>query len=628
MAEPVFAQPSDVARGLTLRYLWASTAILLASGLLGALLRTSQADLGRLDDNTFYAVMTAHGLGAFLGWAGFAVMGFAWWALASVGFPLRPLGALLGRLTWWLMVVGVAGVLVTTLLLGFAASWVFLYPLPFHAAGEWSEWTTAIFSASVLLVGLSIVTWCLGILHTVLGPSLHATSSNVFNRAGVAMGFGYLWPRRFPTNPTNVPYVVIPLTVIAIDMIIATLPLAVLLVEMIVQSFDPSVTVDPLLAKNVLWWFGHPVVYLLLFPAVALYYLLVPRFAGRPLVAGNVIAVAWVIAVIANVLVWAHHIYLDYPEGSPQAAINTAMQPLTFALTIPSALSLYSLGLTIYRSPTWRWTGATWALFLGLVSWLLAGLSGVINATIAFDAVVHNTLWVVGHFHHMALLNIGLLVFAAVYAFLPELLGRPLHSDALAKWHVGLTFVGGMANSAIWMVEGLDGAPRRFAVLPDRYLDLSRLSLVAVAMLALGQLLFVWNLVQTVRVSDVGGARRQTFRGPAFEGAVVLVVVALMFAAAAAGFAIGRSRRDSATVTGAREEPAGAAVFEKAGCGSCHTFAPAGATGAVGPDLGATALSAEEIRAVVTNGRGGMPAFGDRLSDEEIDAVADYIVNG
>ena len=61
----------------------------------------------------------------------------------------------------------------------------------------------------------------------------------------------------------------IPLTVIAIDMIIATLPLAVLLVEMIVQSFTPSVTVDPLLAKNVLWWFGHPVVYLLLFPAVA-----------------------------------------------------------------------------------------------------------------------------------------------------------------------------------------------------------------------------------------------------------------------------------------------------------------------------------------------------------------------
>ena len=128
------------------------------------------------------------------------------------------------------------------------------------------------------------------------------------------MGLGILWPRSSPA-PAPVPYPVIPLTVIAIDMIIATLPLAVLLVEMIIQSFT-SISVDPLLAKNVLWWFGHPVVYLLLFPAVAIYYLLVPRYAQRPLVAGNIIAVGWTIAVIANVTVWAHHLYLDYPTGS------------------------------------------------------------------------------------------------------------------------------------------------------------------------------------------------------------------------------------------------------------------------------------------------------------------------
>ena len=105
-----------------------------------------------------------------------------------------------------------------------------------------------------------------------------------------------------------------------------------------------------LLAKNILWWFGHPVVYLLLFPAVAVYYWLIPRYAGRDLVAGHVIAIAWTIAVIANVFVWAHHLYLDYPSGTPQAQINTAMQPITFALVLPSALSLYSLAFTIYRS--------------------------------------------------------------------------------------------------------------------------------------------------------------------------------------------------------------------------------------------------------------------------------------
>ena len=109
---------------------------------------------------------------------------------------------------------------------------------------------------------------------------------------------------------------------------------------------------------------------------------------------------------------WAHHLYLDYPSGTPQAQINTAMQPITFALVLPSALSLYSLAFTIYRS-RFRWTPASTALFFGLVGWLLAGLSGVVNATIALDVAVHNTLWIVGHFHHMAMLNIGLLIFGA-----------------------------------------------------------------------------------------------------------------------------------------------------------------------------------------------------------------------
>ena len=301
-----------VAARLTLQYVLASTAIFMASGLLGVLMRDSQANLGRLHPNFFYAIMTAHGLGAFVGWAGFAVMGLSWWVLASLGFPIRGLGLWLARAAWWLMVLGVAGILSTTLLMNFGASWVFLYPLPVHGAGQWGKWASALFSFSALLAGLAIVTWCLGVLHTILGEALHASSRNVFNRFGVAIGFGYLWPRRFAVKRA-VPYPVIPLAVIGLDMIIATLPLAVLLVIQMIQAFSPGVSVDPLLAKNILWWFGHPVVYLLLFPAAALYYWLIPRYAGRPLVAGNVIAISWTIAVIANVFVFAHHIYLDYP---------------------------------------------------------------------------------------------------------------------------------------------------------------------------------------------------------------------------------------------------------------------------------------------------------------------------
>jgi heme/copper-type cytochrome/quinol oxidase subunit 1 len=433
-----------------------------------------------------------------------------------------------------------------------------------------------------------------------------------------------------------VPYAVLPLTVIGLNMILATLPLAVLLVVMIVQSAAPSVTVDPLLAKNILWFFGHPVVYLLLFPAVAIYYVLIPRYAKRPLVAGNVVAVAWVLAVFVNLMIWAHHIYLDYPSGSHQAAIDTAMQPLTFAITIPSALSIYSLFFTVYRSD-FEWTAASTALFLGIVSWLLAGLSGVVNATIAFDAVVHNTLWIVGHFHHMALLNIGFVIFGAVYALLPELTGKQLYSEALAKWHIWLTFVGGMGNQALWLVQGLEGAPRRFAVLPERFQDLGSAAVPFVALIAVAQLLFAWNLVQTLRGRVAGAAARRP-RVASGHGFVASVAVGLAALAAIAGWGLARATEPSAirvaTTVQTTPPPGGVAagdpvrgrqVYAQAGCGACHVLAAAGSTGTIGPSLDQSRPSLELVLERVRNGKGAMPAFKGRLSDQQIADVAAFV---
>ena len=620
-----------MSRRLVARYLVASTVILLASGLLGVLIRESQAGIGKLPPNTWYAFMTAHGLGAFLGWAGFAVMGLAYWVLEDVGFELRPLGRGLAEATWWLMVVGVAGVIASTVFMHFAGSWVFLYPLPFHGAGQWGRWATAIFSASVLLAGLSIVTWCVSILDTVLGPALHAVRSGIGNRLGVALGLGYLWPKRFATNPRSVPYPVIPLTVIGIDMIIATLPLAVLLVEMIVQAFSPGVHVDPLLAKNVLWWFGHPVVYLLLFPAVAVYYVLVPKLAGRPLVAGNVIAVAWAIAVVANVVVWAHHVYLDHPNGTAQGTINVLMQPTTFALVIPSALSLYSLGMTIYRSE-WKWGVVETTLFLGLFSWLTAGLSGVVNATIAFDKVVHNTLWIVGHFHQMAIVNIGFVVFAGIYYVLPNVYGKPIWSESLAKWHIWLTFIGVTVNSAFWLWQGLNGAPRRFSELPAGYEASTRAALPFVALIVIAQLVFVVNMTQTLRGVE---PRRAGAKGDglliAVEGLVMTLAILLALGAGVAGFFLGRATAPThtttvaSTTTAAAPTAAGKQVFRSAGCGGCHTLKDADSGGTVGPNLDRAKPSLALVTARVTNGLRGMPSFKGRLSAAQIAAVAKYV---
>jgi mono/diheme cytochrome c family protein len=149
--------------------------------------------------------------------------------------------------------------------------------------------------------------------------------------------------------------------------------------------------------------------------------------------------------------------------------------------------------------------------------------------------------------------------------------------------------------------------------------------------------------------------KRKSWAGPAAEGALVLAVVGMLFVAALAGFLVGRGSADDddspaaaetqateetategatteaatteETETGGGEDADGAAVFASAGCGGCHTFGPANSSGTVGPNLDEIDLSKDEIAQQVRNGGGGMPAFGDRLSDAEIDAVADYVEN-
>ena len=150
--------------------------------------------------------------------------------------------------------------------------------------------------------------------------------------------------------------------------------------------------------------------------------------------------------------------------------------------------------------------------------------------------------------------------------------------------------------------------------------------------------------------------KKKSWAGPAAEGALVLAVVGLLFVAALAGFLVGRGSADDddspaatetqttaetttegatteATTTEATETEGGeaadcAAVFASAGCASCHTFGPANSKGTVGPKLDGIDRSKEEIEQQVRNGGGGMPPFGDSLSDAEIAAVADYVENG
>jgi mono/diheme cytochrome c family protein len=220
---------------------------------------------------------------------------------------------------------------------------------------------------------------------------------------------------------------------------------------------------------------------------------------------------------------------------------------------------------------------------------------------------------------------------------------------------VWISFVAGMGFVTVWLVEGLNGAPRRFSVLPEEWSGYQIASIPFIFVLALVQLLFAYNIVQTLRgkagllsepaVVLSSRERRRRLSTAGYEGALVLVVVGLVIAAGVGGYSIGNAG-DGGTApppaeTGVTEPPAttgggaaagdpaaGEEVFASAGCGSCHTFAPAGSSGAVGPSLDETALDEAQIADVVTNGRGAMPSFSGQLDEQQIRDVAAFVAGG
>jgi cytochrome c oxidase subunit I len=241
-------------------------------------------------------------------------------------------------------------------------------------------------------------------------------------------------------------------------------------------------------------------------------------------------------------------------------------------------------------------------------------------------------------------LNIGIVIFAAVYAFLPRLLGRPLYSDRLGMWHIWLTFSFGTANSVVWLIQGLDGAPRRFSILAGQYDAMTAASIPIIVVLTLAQLLFVWNIVQTLRGATSSATMREGLAGvprprltsPSLQGLAIVMTVLVMTGLGAAGWGVARAGHDPATAafvpvaqvaaTGELAGTEGARVFTAAGCGGCHTLSAAASTGAIGPNLDVTTLDEQGIARVVERGAPGMPAFAGRLSADEIRAVAEYVV--
>jgi len=233
--------------------------------------------------------------------------------------------------------------------------------------------------------------------------------------------------------------------------------------------------VDPLLTRTLFWLTGHPIVYFWLLPAYISWYFMLPKQAGGKLFSESLARLAFLLFIPLSLPVGFHHQYLDPGVSEGYKAIHAF---LTFAVFMPSAMTAFTVLASLEIGGRARggkgllgWvTRLPWndpavaAQLLAMVLFALGGVSGLINASYNMNLVVHNTLFVPGHFHLTVGSAVALTFMGVSYWLVPYLSGKKLFSPGLAKWQPWLWFVGMliMSRGMSWM--GILGAPRRTAL--------------------------------------------------------------------------------------------------------------------------------------------------------------------
>ena len=282
-------------------------------------------------------------------------------------------------------------------------------------------------------------------------------------------------------------------------------------------------TVAPDIARTLFWWTGHPIVYFWLMPAYISWYCLLPKQAGGKLVSDPMARLTFALLLVFSLPVGSHHQYLD-PGISPiWKGILTA---LTLSVALPSLVTAFTMGLSLEYAGRLRggrgalgwFTALPWrdasvaAQVLAMITYIFGGAGGIVNGSWQLDNIIHNTIWIPGHFHLTVGTATAMTFMAVAFWMLPHLTGRALFSPRLALASAWLWFVG-MSIFALGMHwGGLLGVPRRAWVsyMPQAVYDrLYGLAHVPLTLVAIGGVI-LWMATASFYIVFIGSlfARR------------------------------------------------------------------------------------------------------------------------
>jgi cytochrome c oxidase subunit I len=282
---------------------------------------------------------------------------------------------------------------------------------------------------------------------------------------------------------------------------VVAIALALVLLERIFRLgiFDPELGGDPVLFQHLFWFYSHPAVYIMVLPGMGVISELVACFSRKRIFGYSFVAFASLAIAVLGFLVWGHHMFVS----GQSVYAGMIFSILSMMVAIPSAIKVFNWTATLYKGSIRLDAPMLYALgFIGLFT--IGGLTGLFLATLAVDVHVHDTYFIVAHFHYIMVGGTVMAYLGGIHFWWPKMTGR-LYPEGWARLAAVTVFLGFNLTFFPQFVLGYLGMPRRYHAYPPEFQVLNVMSSAGASILALGYLLPLIYLIWSLRYGAVAG---------------------------------------------------------------------------------------------------------------------------
>ncbi len=469
-------------RGVFNLYMITSLVLFVLMMLLGLTMRMTQATWLSVPPDLFYRILSMHGAGM-VGTAALATTAVMWYFLRK--YVQLHLWAFVTN--YVLFILGVLCIIFAIFVDGYAALWTFLYPLPVHNMGLWSPGAAALFMLGYLLIGVGMLVFYLDAAAAVI---------RVHGNLGRALGLQWLFSG---TIDQNHPKTVVASTMVIIANTLGILAGAVVLVMSLVNIYYPEMVLNALLVKTLIFWFGHMYINAAIYMGVIAVYELLPRYSGKPYPISRPFLWSWAVSTLFVIVVFPHHLFMDYAQ--PRWFLIMG-QLVSWGAGFPVFLvTIYGALTNIYRS-NMRWTLPSMLMILSLFGWAAGIVPAILDGTIDYNRVMHNTQWVPGHFHFYLLLGVLPMALALMFHVIGRRTATPPNTSA-DRLALPVFGIGGLIFVLAFLDAGHLSVARRMAAHLQEWTYTDKIGSIGAALVVLGMLHFAARITVGLLKSPV-----------------------------------------------------------------------------------------------------------------------------